>query len=60
LRVWEAIDLERVLLLHFAERLSQARIGALYVGASLIVAISAGASGGMGPQPFQLPWSHSP
>ena len=32
--------------LHFAERLSQAQIGALYVGASLVVAVSAGASGG--------------
>jgi MFS family permease len=44
--------LEGVLPLHFAERLSQAQIGALYVGASLIVALSAGASGGMRPQPL--------
>jgi hypothetical protein len=43
----EAIDPERVLPLHFAERLSQAQIGALNVGAWRIVAISAGASGGM-------------
>ena len=38
--------LEGVLPLHFAERLSQAQIGALYVGASIIVAASAGVSGG--------------
>jgi MFS family permease len=44
--------LDGVLPLHFAERLSQAQIGALYVGASLIVALSAGASGGMRPQPL--------
>ena len=44
--------LEGVLPLHFAERLSQAQIGALYVGASLIVAASAGASGGMRPRPL--------
>jgi MFS family permease len=35
--------LEGVLWLHFAERLSQAQIGALYVGASLIVAVSVAA-----------------
>lgn len=46
--------LEGVLPLHFAERLSQAQIGALYVGASLIVALSAVASGGMRPQPLVL------
>ena len=46
--------LEGVLPLHFAERLSQAQIGALYVGASLIVALTAGASGGMRPQPLVL------
>jgi MFS family permease len=46
--------LEGVLPLHFAERLSQAQIGALYVGASLIVAISATASGGMRPRPLVL------
>ena len=33
--------LEGVLPLHFAERLSQAQIGALYVGASFVVAVSA-------------------
>ena len=42
--------LEGVLPLHFAERLSQAQIGALYVAASLVVAASASASGGMRPQ----------
>jgi MFS family permease len=41
-----------VLPLHFAERLSQAQIGALYVGASLIVAASASASAGMRPRPL--------
>ena len=46
--------LEGVLPLHFAERLSQAQIGALYVGASIVVAVSAGASGGMRPQPLVL------
>jgi MFS family permease len=44
--------LEGVLPLHFAERLSQAQIGGLYVGASLIVAASAGVSGGMQPRPL--------
>jgi MFS family permease len=39
--------LEGVLPLHFAERLSQAQIGGLYVDASLIVAVSAAAAGGM-------------
>jgi MFS family permease len=44
--------LEGVLPLHFAERLSQAQIGALYVGASLVVAASATGSGGMRPRPL--------
>jgi MFS family permease len=44
--------LEGVLPLHFAERLSQAQIGGLYVGASLIVAVSAAAAGGMRPRPL--------
>jgi MFS family permease len=44
--------LEGVLPLHFAERLSQAQIGALYVGASIVVAVSASASGGMRPRPL--------
>ncbi len=44
--------LEGVLPLHFAERLSQAQIGALYVGASIVVAASAGVSGGKQPRPL--------
>lgn len=44
--------LEGVLPLHFAERLSQAQIGALYVGASIVVAVSASATGGMQPRPL--------
>jgi MFS family permease len=44
--------LEGVLPLHLAERLSQAQIGALYVGASLFVAVSASASGGVRPRPL--------
>jgi Major Facilitator Superfamily len=44
--------LEGVLPLHLAERLSQAQIGALYVGASLVVATSATASGGARPRPL--------
>jgi MFS family permease len=44
--------LEGVLPLHFAERLSQAQIGGLYVGASLIVAVSAAAAGGRWPRPL--------
>ena len=44
--------LEGVLPLHFAERLSQAQIGALYVGASLIVALSGGAAGGLPARPL--------
>jgi MFS family permease len=46
--------LEGVLPLHFAERLGQAQIGALYIGASLVVALSAGQSGGKRPQPLVL------
>jgi len=44
--------LEGALPLHFAERLSQAQIGALYVGASIVVAVSAGAAGGLRPRPL--------
>ena len=46
--------LEGVLPLHFAADLSQAEIGALYVGASLVLAVSAGVSAGMRPQPLVL------
>lgn len=46
--------LEGVLPLHLAERLTQAQIGAFYVGASLIVALSATASGGRPPRPLVL------
>ena len=46
--------LEGVLPLHLAERITQAQIGALYVGASLVVAISATASGGRPPRPLAL------
>jgi MFS family permease len=46
--------LEGVLPLHFAERLSQAQIAAFYVGASLVVAASGAASGGMRPRPLVL------
>jgi len=42
--------LEGVLPLHFAQELSQAEIGVLYVGASLVLAVSAATSGGMRPQ----------
>jgi MFS family permease len=42
--------LEGVLPLHFAERLSQAEIGALYVGLSLVVATSAAAAGSQRPR----------
>jgi hypothetical protein len=42
--------LEGVLPLHLAERMSQAQIGALYVGASLIVAASATAAAGARPR----------
>jgi MFS family permease len=44
--------LEGVLPLHFAERLSQAQIGALYVGASIVVAASGSASAGVQPRPL--------
>jgi MFS family permease len=44
--------LEGVLPLHFAERLSQAQIGALYVGAALTVAFSAAAAGSARPRPL--------
>lgn len=42
--------LEGVLPLHFAERLSQAEIGALYVGLALVVATSAAAAGSRPPR----------
>ena len=44
--------LEGVLPLHLAERLTQAQIGALYVGASVVVAVSATAAGGRRPRPL--------
>ena len=44
--------LEGVLPLHLAERVTQAQIGGLYVGASLVVAISATASGGRPARPL--------
>jgi MFS family permease len=44
--------LEGVLPLHLAERLSQAQIAAFYVGASLVVALSATAAGGVRPRPL--------
>jgi MFS family permease len=44
--------LEGVLPLHLAERLGQAQIGALYVGASLVVAVTAAAAGGRQPRPL--------
>ena len=44
--------LEGVLPLHFAERLSQAQVGALYVGASLVVAATATAAAGRPPPPL--------
>ena len=44
--------LEGVLPLHFAELLSQAQIGGLYVGASVIVAVSAATAGGKRPRPL--------
>lgn len=46
--------LEGVLPLHFAERLSQAQIGAMYVGTSIVVAATAAAAGGRRPQPLVL------
>jgi MFS family permease len=42
--------LEGVLPLHFAERLTQAEIGALYVGLALVVATSAAAAGSQRPR----------
>jgi MFS family permease len=42
--------LEGVLPLHFAERLTQAEIGALYVGMSIVVATSAAAAGSRRPR----------
>ena len=42
--------LEGVLPLHFAERLTQAEIGALYVGVALVVATSAAAAGSRSPR----------
>jgi MFS family permease len=44
--------LEGVLPLHLAERLTQAQISGLYVGASLLVAVSAAAAGGRRPRPL--------
>jgi MFS family permease len=44
--------LEGVLPLHLAERLTQAQIAALYVGASIVVAVSATAAGGVRPRPL--------
>ena len=46
--------LEGVLPLHFAERLSQAQIGAMYVGTSIVVAGTAAAAGGRWPGPLVL------
>ena len=44
--------MEGVLPLHLAERLTQAEIGALYVGLSLVVATSAAAAGSRAPRPM--------
>jgi MFS family permease len=44
--------LEGVLPLNLAERLTQAQIGGLYVGASMVVAVSATAAGGRRPRPL--------
>ena len=46
--------LDGVLPLHFAERLTQTEIAALYVGASVIVALSAAAAGTLPPRPLVL------
>ena len=43
---------EGVLPLHLAERLSQGAIGALYIGMSLIVSVSAAAAGSRRPRPL--------
>jgi MFS family permease len=45
---------EGVLPLHLAAHLSQPEIGGLYVGMSLVVAVSAGASGSLRPVPILL------
>ena len=45
---------EGVLPLHFAERLSQGEIGALYIGMSLVVSASAAAAGALRPRPLLL------
>ncbi len=57
--------MEGVLPLHFAERLTQAEIGALYVGMSLVVAASAAAAGSRRPRswcsaPLSSRWLESP
>jgi MFS family permease len=46
--------LEGVLPLHFAERLTQAEIAATYVGASIIVAVSAAVAGSLRPRPLVI------
>lgn len=46
--------LEGVLPLHLAEQLAQAQIGALYVGAALVVAAGATVSGGRPPRPLVI------
>jgi MFS family permease len=46
--------LEGVLPLHFAEQLAQAQIGALYVGAALLIAAGATVSGGRPPRPLVI------
>jgi hypothetical protein len=46
--------LEGVLPLHFAERLTQPEIAALYIGASVIVAVSAAAAGALRPRPLVI------
>jgi MFS family permease len=46
--------LEGVLPLHFAERLTQTEIAALYVGASIVVAVSAAAAGALPPRPLVI------
>ena len=46
--------LEGVLPLHFAERLGQTEIAGLYVGTSIVVAVSASAAAGARPRPLVL------
>jgi MFS family permease len=46
--------LEGVLPLHFAERLTQTEIAALYVGASMVVALSAAAAAALPPRPLVI------